>query len=154
MRTVFMLSILSLVACNDDDGTDSGSDSGDTITIDCATDAWDITAEMAWKQAWMQTCMVPTMQPIFQGHDATRFAEFGCATCHGSDFNGGTFNMPNAFELNWAEAGTWPTDYWDATNFTGAMGTVVQTAQETLGYEPFDQATGEGFGCAGCHLGL
>jgi hypothetical protein len=44
---------------------------------------------------FMKTTVVPAMKPIFQQHDAHKFADFGCATCHGPDANAGDFEMPN-----------------------------------------------------------
>lgn len=43
----------------------------------------------------MAKVVMPRMQAIFQGHDPERFADFGCATCHGSGPSSGNFAMPN-----------------------------------------------------------
>ena len=43
----------------------------------------------------MAAVVMPRMQAVFQGHDPDRFADFGCATCHGSGSSNGTFDMPN-----------------------------------------------------------
>jgi hypothetical protein len=43
----------------------------------------------------MSTVVLPRMQAVFQGHDPERFADFGCATCHGSGAANGDFHMPN-----------------------------------------------------------
>lgn len=45
--------------------------------------------------AHMGAVVVPAMRPIFQGHDPERFADFSCATCHGSGATSGDFHMPN-----------------------------------------------------------
>lgn len=43
----------------------------------------------------MAAVVMPRMQEIFQGHDPERFADFGCATCHGNGAANGDFAMPN-----------------------------------------------------------
>lgn len=43
----------------------------------------------------MGAVVMPKMQAIFQGHDPERFADFGCATCHGGGSANGDFTMPN-----------------------------------------------------------
>jgi hypothetical protein len=43
----------------------------------------------------MSTVVLPRMQAVFQGHDPKRFADFSCATCHGSGAANGDFHMPN-----------------------------------------------------------
>jgi hypothetical protein len=134
------------------DGTES--ESGGGIQIDCATDAWDLEADTEWKGAWMEQCMVPAIAPIMQGIDAEAYADFTCTHCHGADLGGGTYAMPGGPVLDWDEAATWPTEYYDGTTLMGPMVEVALTAGELLGYEPFDPGTGEGFGCGGCHDGL
>lgn len=44
----------------------------------------------------MAEVVVPRMQAVFQAHDPERFANFGCATCHGSGAANGDFHMPSA----------------------------------------------------------
>jgi hypothetical protein len=44
----------------------------------------------------MATVVLPRMQAVFQAHDPERFADFGCATCHGSGAANGDFHMPSA----------------------------------------------------------
>ncbi|PRP91213.1 hypothetical protein ENSA5_57360 [Enhygromyxa salina] len=43
----------------------------------------------------MGAVVMPRMQAVFQGHDPDRFADFGCATCHGGGAGNGSFEMPN-----------------------------------------------------------
>ncbi len=44
----------------------------------------------------MGAVVMPRMKAVFQAHDAERFADFGCATCHGEGANSGDFAMPSA----------------------------------------------------------
>ena len=57
---------------------------------------------MPWEQmdhaarlAHMTAVVEPKMKQSFQAHDAERFADFGCATCHGPGVEDGTYAMPN-----------------------------------------------------------
>ncbi|MCA9686277.1 MAG: hypothetical protein KC457_29180 [Myxococcales bacterium] len=43
----------------------------------------------------MSAVVLPRMRTVFQDHDPKRFADFDCATCHGSGANHGDFTMPN-----------------------------------------------------------
>lgn len=56
--------------------------------------AWSELDESA-RMEHMAAVVMPRMQAIFQGHDPDRFADFGCATCHGSGASSGDFAMPN-----------------------------------------------------------
>jgi hypothetical protein len=44
----------------------------------------------------MAAVVLPRMQAVFQAHDPERFANFGCATCHGSGSADGDYHMPSA----------------------------------------------------------
>lgn len=43
----------------------------------------------------MGDVVMPKLQAIFEGHDAERFSDFSCATCHGNGATDGSFAMPN-----------------------------------------------------------
>ena len=58
------------------------------------TVAWD-DMTTPQRREFMAKVVVPTMKPIFQTFDATRFASFGCPTCHGDGAKQQTFKMPN-----------------------------------------------------------
>ena len=49
----------------------------------------DMSAEQ--RMSHMSQTVAPAMGELFRGHDAERFADFGCKTCHAE----GTFAMPN-----------------------------------------------------------
>lgn len=96
----------------------------------------------------------PRMKQAFQRHDASAFEGFRCQTCHGDGFDGPAidFRMPNPALP--------PLSATDPIG--GAMAyapetaafmrdEVVPTMAELLGTTPYDPATGEGFGCFGCH---
>jgi hypothetical protein len=102
---------------------------------------------------FMKETVLPAMQAEFQKFDAERFAEFSCATCHGSGAKQGTFAMPNpelprlpATPEGFKAVGE---QHPDMMKFMGEV--VKPKMQEMLKEEPFDPATGKGFGCMECH---
>ena len=156
-----LLALPATLACGDKDGDDSGAptDGGGTdggadggtggdggTTFDCATETWaEQTGES--KGEYMYNCVVPVMKPIFQAHDPERFADFGCATCHGADFGGGTYQMPAVWALDWSDMESWPEGY---NEFMTTQ--VVPEMATLLGVAPYDPTSNpEGFGCNGCH---
>jgi len=116
-------------------------------------------AEVTWKDmsheqrlAHMKTKVAPQMKASFQAFDATHFANFGCATCHGPGAKEGKFEMPNpalpkldAKDGFKAELKKHPKE----TQFM--MEKVAPEMAALLGMQPYDPATKEGFGCFGCH---
>src|SRR5690349_2238439 len=101
MRNLLFVSALVLLGCGSSSSTSSETASSDTTTTGSET-----TSEQASRPAWddmtpeqrgrfMAEVVVPQMRPVFQGHDATRYAEFGCATCHGANAHDVGFRMPN-----------------------------------------------------------
>ncbi|MEX1368850.1 MAG: hypothetical protein AB1Z98_37325 [Nannocystaceae bacterium] len=47
------------------------------------------------KTAYMIDVVEPQMREAFVAHDPQRYSDFGCATCHGSGMDDGTYSMPN-----------------------------------------------------------
>lgn len=99
---------------------------------------------------YMAEVIVPDMRARFQAFDAERFADFGCATCHGANAHDVNFAMPN---------GLLPLSHDDigATFSSTEPGAVFMTQNvwprmaELMGEAPFDPATNEGFRCYDCH---
>ena len=97
---------------------------------------------------FMKQKVMPAMQPIFQNHDATKFAEFSCKTCHGAQAAQGHFDMPNPElpKLNFKDMSKWkPADLeW--------MGKEVKPAMaKLLSLPEYSQDKPSGFGCPACH---
>lgn len=99
------------------------------------------------KAELMQDKVVPALEPVFKQHDAKRFAEFGCETCHGKGAEQRHFRMPNPElpQLSRDMSKFKKEDIeWMATQVKPAMAKVLQLKEWT----PEDQT---GFGCSGCH---
>lgn len=127
-------------------GDGGGGDGGGGGSIDCSTAVWSELSG-ADRGTYMNDCVMPVMKPLFQSFDATEFASFSCANCHGSDFNGGTYAMPNTVFLDWANSGSWPAGYQEFM----AMQVMPQMAT-LLGQTIFNPETNpEGFQCNSCH---
>jgi hypothetical protein len=97
---------------------------------------------------FMKQKVVPVMKPIFQSHDATKYAEFSCVTCHGKQALEGHFDMPSTEtpKLNFKDMSKWkPADLeW--------MGKVVKpTMAKLLGEAEYTPENPTGFGCLNCH---
>jgi hypothetical protein len=100
--------------------------------------------------AFMKKNVVPEMEPVFKGADATRYANFGCKTCHGPKFA-----VPKDFlpKLTFSKEGKLIAPAGEkAAKVAEFMGKeVVPHMATAMGLAPYDMATGKGFGCHGCH---
>ncbi len=96
----------------------------------------------------MKTKVVPAMAPIFKNHDATKYAEFGCKTCHGEGAEKGEFEMPNP--------GLPVLDFKDMSKHKKEdlewMSNEVKPTMAKLLQEPeYSEQNPTGFGCPECH---
>ncbi|MBL9021500.1 MAG: hypothetical protein JNL21_04845 [Myxococcales bacterium] len=118
-----------------------------------AKKAWkDMTADE--KKKFMATDVMPAMAKTFGEFDAKEFGKFECVTCHGDAGKGdkATFKMPNpklpkldpkdGFKKHAAK---------HQKDLDFMMQKVTPQMAQLIGAQPFDPATGQGFGCAGCH---
>ncbi len=103
------------------------------------------------KQEFMGIYVFPKMASLFKEHDADRFKDFKCQTCHGDDMKSVGFKMPNDLYPLPAENTIESAKEYDAEMTEFMMQKVVPTMVELLGVEPFDPSTGKGFGCFSCH---
>jgi hypothetical protein len=85
MKSVRIVVFLSLAACGPRVGTTEPS------LDDRAFD----TLNHDERIEFMKTRVVPAMQPVFVQHDASKYASFGCRTCHGPTADDGEFHMPS-----------------------------------------------------------
>jgi len=98
----------------------------------------------------MAAVVLPNMQAVFQGHDAARFADFSCATCHDSGATSGDFSMPSASLPVLDAAGFYKKHRKNQKEMVRLMWKLVEPAMgEAL-------AVTHGFGgtieCQSCHL--
>ncbi|MGE0399195.1 MAG: hypothetical protein AB7T06_20965 [Kofleriaceae bacterium] len=152
MRTLLALSLVFAAACGSKSpptttptgGGDEGAGSATATLPDVPFEKLDHDQQIEF----MKTKVVPTMQPIFQNHDATKYAEFGCKTCHGPGAEKGEFEMPNA--------GLPVLDFKDMSKHKKEdlewMGNEVKPTMAKLLQEPeYSPENPTGFGCVHCH---
>lgn len=103
-------------------------------------------AGMGVQVAFMQSRVVAAMKPKFTAA-GNEFENFSCATCHGPDNQDPHAYLPplTMKDGQISEFVTKP----EASMFMAE--TIVPAMAGAMGEEPFDPATGQGFGCAGCH---
>lgn len=142
-------------SADDSGANEGGADEGQTAGGEEM--AAQSVADMAWADVpaeqrgqWMAEVVVPAMAPLFQEHDAERYADFGCATCHGDDAQAVGFEMPNGLApLNPEQIpAMFQSEQPMATFMTQ---TVWPQMAQLLGEAPFNPETGEGFSCLHCH---
>jgi hypothetical protein len=149
MRFLPLFVILALLGCGGSSSSSESSSSGSSGSETAARPAWDdMTPEQ--RGQFMAEVVVPEMRTIFQEHDATRFADFGCATCHGANAHDVHFQMPNGVHpLDHATImATFQSQDPSATWMTQR---VWPRMAELIGEAPFNPETGEGFRCVNCH---
>lgn len=102
----------------------------------------------------MKTVVMPKMGELFKGHDAKKFKEISCKTCHGPGAKDGNFKMPNAGlpKLDPKDGFKKHMDKAHAGITKFMMEKVVPEMAGILGKPVYDPATHTGFGCGGCHV--
>lgn len=99
------------------------------------------------KGAFMKAHVVPRMGELFKGFDAEEYAEFGCSTCHGSDFKMPKDHLPSLTFSNGKLTAF--EEHPEVAKFMAEQ--VLPSMVEILGQQPYDPKTNQGFGCNGCH---
>ncbi len=109
---------------------------------------------LAEKNAWMAQEVVPIMRELFQEHDESTFANFGCASCHGSDMAARSFAMPSPELMALSPTGS-PEQRQMVRDHPQILrlmySRVVPAMERLLGAESFDADTSVGFSCFACH---
>jgi hypothetical protein len=101
------------------------------------------------KIEFMKQKVVPALEPVFKNHDPKKYAEFGCATCHGKQAMQGHFDMPSTDtpKLNFKDMSPWKKEDLEW------MGKEVKPAMaKVLGLTEYSPENPTGFGCGGCHV--
>jgi hypothetical protein len=97
--------------------------------------------------AFMKANVIPPLSAAFKAHDATKYADFGCKTCHGHPFQD-----PHDFLPHLTFSGGNLTQFKDKPEISKWMHEVVEpTMAKAMGQQPYDMKTNTGFGCKGCH---
>lgn len=97
--------------------------------------------------AFMKTRVMPRLGKVFQEHDAKRYAEASCKTCHGPQYKEPRDYLPKLTRKGGQLAAF--TEKPEVAKFMAER--VVPEMAAAMGQKPFDPATKTGFGCAGCH---
>lgn len=99
--------------------------------------------------AFMKKNVVPEMEPVFKAFDDKRYANFSCKTCHGPKFKDPKEFLPQLTFKDGKLIAPAGAKVAKVSEFMGKE--VVPHMATALGLEPYDMATGKGFGCHGCH---
>jgi hypothetical protein len=113
-----------------------------------AGEVWSDSMSDKEKGIFMKKKVVPPMSKTFQEFDGAKFADFGCKTCHGPSFKPHPVDFLPELHMKdgkFVEAEKEP----KMAEFM--MQKVSPQMAEIFGKKPYDPATGEGFGCGGCH---
>ena len=100
------------------------------------------------KAAFMKAKVMPEMGTVFKAHDATKYANFSCKTCHGEQAKDGHFDMPNPKlpKLDFNDLSEFKKEdlEWMGKEVMPAMGKV-------LNLPLYSKDNPKGFGCLACH---
>lgn len=100
---------------------------------------------------WMGLEALPQMKAAFTAHDPEGYADIRCQTCHGGNMGAVDFKMPNALFSLPQEATIESARDYDAGMTDFMLTVVVPKMAKLLDQAPYDAASGQGFGCLGCH---
>ena len=134
------LILLSLSACTKEEVVEETADS----TLE-EPPSWSEMSDTQ-KSSYMANEVTPAMAAIFKAYDPEEYADFSCATCHGSDAEANGFQMPSDIH----ELSVPPPEVYagPAVEF---MYTEVVPAMAGLLDMDVNDGTNDGFGCYGCH---
>jgi hypothetical protein len=148
MRTIGLPLMLLLAGCAGPIRTETAAPD-----VPSPRQAWD-TMTHDNKVGWMVREVLPRMKADFQAHDAERFADFGCETCHGPDPAAHNFAMPSnalpaLYPTGSPEQQRMVEEYRPILQFM--FNRVVPTMQTLTSAPEFDAESGDGFSCYSCH---
>lgn len=97
----------------------------------------------------MSTKVVPELGKVFKEYDGTRYASFGCVTCHGPTKKADPHDVLPKLTLSNGGFEKLSKDKPEVVKFMA--GRVEPLMGSILGEDPYDPVTHKGFGCNGCH---
>ncbi len=151
MKTFVLFASLILAACGSKSTTTTTTPSGGGSGEAVAKPLPDVPFESLdhdQRIQFMKEVVVPTMAPLFKNHDATKYAEFGCVTCHGEGAKEGKFDMPNE-KLPKLFGPSMPKFKKEDVEW---MGKEIKPTMAKLLREPeYSEENPKGFGCLECH---
>ena len=103
----------------------------------------------AQKVEIMSSKVVPDIGNAFKEYDATRYATFGCATCHGPTKKADPHDVLPKLTLTNGGFERLSKEKPEVVKFMA--GRVEPMMGSILGEDPYDPVTHKGFGCNGCH---
>jgi hypothetical protein len=125
----------------------SGAPAASAVPEVAAPATWTKDLTKPQQIAFMKAKVMPAMTPVFKGHDAAKYAEFGCKTCHGPKYQN-----PHDFLPRLTFTGGTITAFKDKPEISKFMHeSVVPAMAGAFGQQPYDMKTNTGFGCGGCH---
>ncbi len=135
-----------LESTGDSPATPEAAPEGESATVE-VPDSWTPEMTKDQKVAFMKQRVVPPMSAVFQEHDAEGFADFGCETCHGSEYKApkdvlAVLTMKDGKLTSFEEEP-------EISQFMASK--VVPAMARAFGMEPYNPETHQGFGCGGCH---
>jgi cytochrome c553 len=114
---------------------------------DVVPTAWSKDMTQEQQVAFMKKNVVGQMAKVFQAHDATAFAAFGCKTCHGPNFKDPKEFLPR---LTFQDGKL--TAFAEKPEMAQFMAkSVLPEMAQAMGEPMMDPKTHQGFGCNGCH---
>lgn len=96
----------------------------------------------------MKNVVSPRVGKVFQEADAKKYANFGCATCHGAKKANPHDHLP---KLTLSNGGFEKLQKSKPEIMKLMADKVVPEMAAAMNEKPYDPATKQGFGCAGCH---
>lgn len=142
-----VLSLSALLACG---GGHSHSSSPDTASDKAATkvelpSSWEKGMSEAQEVAFMEQRVMPALSVVFE--HAEEGEETTCKTCHGPEYKDPQEFLPS---LTFKDGAI--TSFAEEPEVSQFMAEkVVPAMAKAMGLDPYDPATGKGFGCNGCH---
>lgn len=100
------------------------------------------------KGVFMKKKVMPEMSKIFKEFDAKEYANFSCKTCHGPQMKPKPVDFLPELHIKDKQV-VEAADHAELAKFMGEKVTPEMAA--LFGKPHYDPATGQGFGCGGCH---